>query len=113
MPSAGQAGVGGEWIDRALAARSDWAADLLALLERVRGKDYRATLAELQAAEPATFTMLTELVAGAYFMNPAVRKLIGYPGQRAVPIGESPEEQLQELLEPFIQRDPIYRSCPS
>ena len=80
MPSASQADVGGVWIDRALAARSDWTADLVALLERARGKDYHAILAEIEASEPATFTMLTELVAGAYFMNPAVRKLIGYPG---------------------------------
>jgi hypothetical protein len=57
--------------------------------------------------------MLTELVAGAYFMNPAVRKLIGYPGQRAIPIGEQPEEQLEELLAPVIERGVIYRSCPS
>jgi hypothetical protein len=113
MPSASQAGVGGEWIDRAMEARQDWAADLVSLLERARGKDYRAILAELQTSEPATFTMLTEMVAGAYFMNPEVRKLIGYPGQRAIPIGTAPDEQLEELLKPVVQRGPIYRSCPS
>ena len=113
MPSAGQAGVGGKWIDRAIAARPDWAADLLALLEQARGKDARVTLGKLQAEDRASFMMLTEMVAGAYFMNPEVRDLIGYPGQRAVPIvGDSPE-QLQELLQPVIQRGPIYRSCPS
>jgi hypothetical protein len=113
MPSASQAGVGGEWIDRAMVARQDWAADLAALLDRARGKDYRAILADLQTSEPATFTMLTEMVAGAYFMNPEVRKLIGYPGQRAIPIATVPDEQLEELLKPVVQRGPIYRSCPS
>ena len=113
MPSASQAGVGGEWIDHAMVARQDWAVALVALLERARGKDYRAILAELQTSEPATFTMLTEMVAGAYFMNPEIRKLIGYPGQRAIPIGTTPDEQLEELLQPVVQRGPIYRSCPS
>ncbi|HLZ58404.1 MAG TPA: hypothetical protein VKR06_15810 [Ktedonosporobacter sp.] len=108
MPSASQAGVGGEWIDRALAARPDWADALVALLKRARGKEHRIILAELQTLDPASFTMLTELVAGAYFMNPAIRKLIGYPGQRAVPI--TPEEDMQELIQPVIQRGPIYRS---
>lgn len=113
MPSASQAGVGGEWIDRALAARADWAADFIALLENAHGKDPRAVLAELQVASPASFTMLTEMVAGAYFMNTEVRTLIGYPGRRAIPIRESSEEQqeLQELMEPVISRGPIYRSC--
>ena len=114
MPSASQAGVGGEWIDRALAARVDWVADFVALLQNARGKDPRMVLAELQVSAPASFTMLTELVAGAYFMNTEVSKLIGYPGRRAIPIQESAEEQqeLQELMEPVIRRGPIYRSCP-
>ncbi len=114
MPSASQAGVGGEWIDRALAARSDWFADFVALLQDARGKDPRTVLAELQVSAPASFTMLTELVAGAYLMNTEVRKLIGYSGQRAIPIQESPEDQqeLQELIDPVKRRGPIYRSCP-
>jgi hypothetical protein len=113
MPSASQAGVGDKWIDRAMEARQDWAPHLVALLEKAQGKDYRATLAELQTSEPATFTILTEMVAGAYFMNPEIRKLIGYPGQRAIPIQTSPDDHLEELLKPVIQRGPIYRSCSS
>jgi hypothetical protein len=112
MPSASQAGVGGEWIDRAIAARADWADALVALLQKARGQEPRKVLAELQTSDPASFTMLTELVAGAYFMNPAVRKLIGYPGQQSVPIAETPEAELQELLEPVVRRGPIYRPCP-
>jgi hypothetical protein len=114
MPSASQAGVGGEWIDRALTARSDWFADFVALLQNARGKDPRTVLAELQVSAPASFTMLTELVAGAYLMNTEVRKLIGYSGQRAIPIQESPEDlqELQELIDPVKQRGPIYGSCP-
>lgn len=113
MPSASQAGVGGEWIDRALAARADQAADLVALLVDARGKDPHVVLAELQVAKPASFSMLAELVAGAYLMNTEVRKLIGYSGQRAIPILESSAEQqeLQELMEPVLRRGPIYRSC--
>ncbi len=113
MPSASQAGVGEKWIDRAAIARSDWAGDLVTLLENARGKEYRIILADLQALHPASFTMLTEMVAGAYFMNPEVRKLIGYPGQQAIPIAEQPEEGLEELIDPVIRRGPIYRSCPS
>ncbi len=112
MPSASQAGVGDTWIDRAMTARPDWVADLVALLARARGKEYRVILAELQTSEPATFTMLTEMVAGAYFMNPAVRALIGYPGQQAIAIKQV-DEGLEELMAPVIQRGPIYRSCSS
>jgi hypothetical protein len=113
MPSARQAGVGEKWIDRAMAARSDWASELVELLEDAHGKEYRIVLADLQAVRPASFMMLTEMVAGAYFMNPEVRKLIGYPGQQAVPIVEETEEGLQELMEPVVQRGAINRACPS
>jgi hypothetical protein len=113
MPSASQAAVGEKWIDHALAARPDWAQAFVALLKNARDKEYRIVLADLQALHPASFIMLTELVAGAYFLNPEVRKVVGYPGQQAIPIAEEPEEQLQELIEPVIRRGPIYRSCPS
>lgn len=111
LPSASQAEVGSAWIERALAARPEWIEPLLELLEQAHGEDPRLFLTRLQQQDPNSFIVLTELVAGAYFMNPAVRQLIGYPGQQAVSIPlEEAAEDLQELLNPVTRRGPIYRT---
>ena len=109
MPSASQAGAAGEWLDAVLEARPDLAGPLLALLGQVNGRDPAAAIADLQANDPAGFGLLAEVVPNAYFMNPTVRGLVGFPGQ----VGLDPDltwpPDWLDLLVPVIDRGPIYR----
>jgi hypothetical protein len=58
--------------------------------------------------------VLAEVVAGAYFLNPEVRKAVGYGGQLQVPIvAEDPPDYEQDgLLASVVARGPIYRPTP-
>src|SRR5207302_8891004 len=68
----------------------------------------------IQREEPSAYDLLCTVVAGAYFLNPRVRQMIGYPGQQAVPIvPETPPDYEQDgLLASVIARGPIYRPTP-
>jgi hypothetical protein len=111
MPSASQAGVAEEWVDRVLESRPDMTEDLVSLLKAVKGQDPKQIIERLQSQPGTEFDTLSEVVAGAYFLNPEVRELVGYPGQRDVPI-ETSIEDLEKLTAPVVERGPIYRSCP-
>ncbi len=82
MPSASQADVAGRWLDQVLAARPDLSKGLTDLISMVRGRDPRDVVADLEAKEASAYGVLTELVAGAYFMNPDVqlRDRLRWPG---------------------------------
>ena len=59
--------------------------------------------------------MLTAVVPGAYFLNPAMREAIGYPGVEARPIDpDAPPDYLEDgLLDSVIARGPVYRPTPT
>lgn len=110
-PSASQAGVAEEWVDRVHDSRPDLIDELAPLLKAVRGEDPAAAIERLRSRPGAEFDTLSEVVAGAYFMNPEVKKLIGYPGQQDIPINAA-VDALEELTAPVVERGPIYRPCP-
>ncbi len=114
MPSASQAGVAGPWLDEVLRLRPDFESRLRALLARFGETNARTSVASLQASDPDGFFVLTEVVAGGYFLNPQVREAIGYDGQRAVPIvpEDPPDYEQDGLLASVIERGPIYRPTP-
>ncbi|MDN3355719.1 hypothetical protein [Actinomadura sp. DC4] len=85
-------------IEEVLAARPDLAEALGEVL-RVPG--------DLTAAQTA---LAGEVVAGAYFLHPRVKDLIGYHGRRAVPIPSAPD--YEDLLGPVVARGPVYREAP-
>ena len=111
MPSASQAGVAEEWVDRVLETRPDMVEDLVSLLNEVGDQDPDTVVERLREQEGVWFDTLCEVVAGAYFLNPQVRDQVGYPGQQTLPI-ETSIEHLQQLTAPVVERGPIYRSCP-
>jgi hypothetical protein len=112
MPSASQAGVAGEWLDHVSTARPDLAAGLQDLLDKSRGRPAAEVVAAFQANDPAAFGILAEIVPAAYFMNPDVRRAIGYSGQGPQMIDPHPDYLDEGLLESVISRGPIYRPTP-
>ncbi len=112
FPSASEAGVAGDGLDRVLAARPDLAEGLAGVVRRAKGKEPRAAVAELQAGDPDGFGILAEVVPGAYFMDPRVREAIGYHGQGPRPIVPAESDIAGALLQSVIDRGPIFRPTP-
>ncbi len=115
LPSASAADVHGAGVDRMLACRPD----LTEMIVKVVGArlEPRLELNRLQTSEPHVFEEFASAVANAYFLNPEVRMLFGYPGaapqrKRAKP-GETEEYLRDGLLDPVIERGPIYRRPPT
>jgi hypothetical protein len=114
MPSASEAGVTGRWLDEVLKLRPDFGPPLAAVLDGLKGTDPEAALARLRSSDPAGFGVLTEVVAGGYFLNPKVRSAIAYPGQQSVAIvpEQPPDYEQDGLIASVIARGPIYRPTP-
>jgi hypothetical protein len=102
-----------QWLDRALAARSDALEDVVATALRFAGIAPEERLAALEAyseLDPPGFHLLSSVVAGAYLMIPEVRAAIGYPGQRRHPpqFDEAAGQIMDGILDPVIERGPAY-----
>ena len=115
MPAASRVQVQGKWLDRVIRVRPDLAPDLARVLGEARGRDPDAEVARLQADDPPGFAALALVVTGAYYLNPRIRKLIGYPGQKPnPPYPDEADYYLRDgLLDPVIQRGQIYRPTPA
>jgi hypothetical protein len=114
MPSASEAGVGEEFLDEVLAARPDLAAPLNDALASVDGLPAGEALASLRG-NPDGWGVITAVVPAAYFLNPAMRDAIGYPGLEARPIDpDLPPDYLADgLLDSVVARGPVYRPTPA
>ncbi len=110
MPSATEAGVHREGLDRVLAARPDLEPLLLRVLASADG-DPGDVLLRLQASDEPGFAALTLAVTGAYYTDPEVRRLIGYPGQQYQPelVTRAPDWD-EAALARVVARGAIYRS---
>lgn len=114
-PSADQAGLASTFIDQALQLRPDLAAEFQSRLAEARGQEPRAWCEALRERDPAAFSRLTFILAGAYLLSPKARRWLGYQGQ----LGEfqegapQPEYAPQGLLDPVRARGPIYRPTTS
>jgi hypothetical protein len=114
MPSASDAGVSGEFLDEVLAARPDLAAPLDAALASVDGLSAVEALASLRENADG-WGVLTAVVPAAYFLNPAMRDAIGYPGLESRPIDPdlAPDYLADGLLDSVVARGPVYRPTPA
>ena len=110
MPAASAVGVHERRLDRLLAARPDLAEPLRSLLADVAGRDAEAEVARLRAEDDERFRLLLSLVTAAYYSSPKVRRLIGYPGQRAHEVfPDQAEHDLRDgILDPVAARGPIW-----
>ena len=112
FPSASEAGVAAEGLDEVLLFRPDVVSGLKNLLTSSRGQPPVEAVAELQENDPAGFGLLTEIAAGAYFLNPQVLAKLGYTGQEPKPIDPRPDYLDDGLLQAVLNRGPIYRRTP-
>jgi hypothetical protein len=104
------------YLHLALAARADVFDAVLNAVNKfadVAEADLHDALKALWANEKLTFDPLTSVIAGAYFMTPQVKELIGYPGQHRDPAGlEDAANELETgILDPVLERGPIYVSA--
>jgi hypothetical protein len=111
LPAASEAGVAGDMLDRILGWRPDLIADLLRGIASVRYLAPEAALKRLEAEDQAAFGAIRLTALGAYYLHPAVMRAIGYTGQQSRPVApdESPDYLAPGLLEPVVERGPIWR----
>jgi hypothetical protein len=109
MPAASDAGVHEAWLDAVLASRPDLLQPLVSLLRAADGTDPIDALTKLR--EQGGFGILAEVVPNAYFMNPEIRRRIGYSLQEAVPIdpADGQDAEVRQLLDSVRQRGAIFR----
>jgi hypothetical protein len=111
MPAASEAGVADKGLDRVLAARPDLTAPLVRALTDADPADWEGSLARLGASDREAHEALQTVVAGAYYINPDIRRRIGYDGQQPVEVRPEiiPNYVEEGLIEPLLARGPIYR----
>ena len=114
MPSACEAGVSGQYLDEVLNSLPDLGDALDTTLAAVDGLEPAEAIAVLRQ-DPAGWGVLTAVVPGAYFMNPAIREAIGYPGLERRPIDPNaePDYLADGLLDSVVSRGPVYRPTPT
>jgi hypothetical protein len=114
LPSATGAEVHTLWIDRVMAVRLDMAEAVREVLSR-EGEPAEV-VAALQREERDLFGTLAFAVAGAYLINPRVRRELGFPGPAPMKNPALPDEAdayLEDgILDVVIARGPIYRPTP-
>jgi hypothetical protein len=113
-PKASEAQQFPAYLHLALAARADvFEIVLNAVNELADVDDLYAALKRMWADDKGTFDPLSSIIAGAYFMTPQVKELIGYPGQHRDPAGlEDAANELETgILDPVLERGPIYVSA--
>jgi hypothetical protein len=112
MPSASAAAVAEEGLNQVLAAVPSLEASLADVLARAKSREPAEFIASLARTDPAAYGVLTEVVTAAYFMNPDVRKAVGYTGQGPSPLDPRVDYMELGLLASVIKRGPIYRPTP-
>ncbi|GAB6986557.1 hypothetical protein [Nocardioides pyridinolyticus] len=110
MPSASEADVPTRWIDDALRFRPDLADRLVAALDAAGDLPATEAVELLNREHIPDFEALGTLTAGAYFLNPAVKQLIGYPGQLPTPARDDMDTYI-DLLENVVERGQVYRDA--
>lgn len=114
MPSASQVGLEGAPLDQVLSLRPDLHDDFFRALAAAAGKEAAAVLEQLNRDDHKAIGAVGVVASAAYYMHPEVHRLLDYPGQTARPA--EPEEENdymhEDLLQPVIDRGPIYRQAP-
>jgi hypothetical protein len=111
MPAAGEVGVADRQLDRVLAARPDLAQPLARAVAEADAEDHEGSLERLRTTDLAAHDALLLVIAGGYYTDAGVRRRIGYDGQQPVEVRPEiiPNYVEEGLIEPLLERGPIYR----
>jgi hypothetical protein len=106
-----------EALTTALTARADAFDQIVTFLHHIDGKDtgeVAESLRVLHRDHQSDFQPVSAVVAGAWLQLPTVRRRIGYPGQHRNPptISQAVDELSDGILEPVLERGPIYIDPP-
>lgn len=112
MPCASEADVPDRWLDQALGYRPDLLAGLQEALQAAGDLPAQEAIELLNREHIPAFEALGTLVAGAYFLNPDVKRRIGYPGQLPTPVKDDTDTYI-DLLERVMERGQVYREVPA
>jgi hypothetical protein len=112
MPSATQADVVTYWVDVALDFRPDLLVALREAIGLVGDDNALTVLGQLGRDRPDVHEALGTLTVGAYFLNPRVRALAGYPGQVTRAFVDEVPTYL-DILSRVVERGSIYRPTPA
>ena len=109
MPSASDARVHSEFIDRVFSVRPDLLDAVRTGLRQVK-PPLPDSFEELSDRGLPGLRALAEAVTAAYFLNPDVARLVGYRKRSVIPIHF--DDDLEGLVAPVSARGPIYRPTP-
>lgn len=115
-PKASDAEQYTSYLQLALAARADVfdaVVEGALKLAHVDDGELWAALKRMWAEDKFIFDPLSSVLAGAYFMTPQVKALIGYPGQHRdpAPLEQAADELSSGILDPVLARGGIYISA--
>lgn len=101
-------------VERVLMLRPELQADLRRALASADSSLPSDTLEKLNMDDPQAFGTLGLVASSAYYLDAGVRDLLGYPGQISRPARPDEEHDYlhDDLLQPVIDRGPIYRKVP-
>ncbi len=104
------------YLQLALGARTDVFSAVISGVEKlaaVADSDLWDALKQMSVDDKFTFDPLSSILAGAYFMTPQVKELIGYPGQHRdpAPLEQAADELSTGILDPVLERGYFYVSA--
>ena len=113
LPSGVSVGAHLDLLDRALTADPRLAPAVVSFGRRAEVAP-ELTLGDLQEWSECDAETVVFAITAAYYMSPAVKAALGYPGPARRPISEATaeEKQTDELLAPVIARGSIYVPTP-
>lgn len=107
MPSATEAGLLDRMLPRALKERDDMAPKFFDALSRLPDDRPSDALGVIKTLSSDDFYVISFLIAGAYFLDEAVTRKLGYPGQEA--IYENPDyDEIMETVDRVQSRGDVY-----
>ncbi len=114
MPAASQVQLEGAPLDQVLGLRPDLHEAFFRALDRAAGKDAAQVLEQLNRDDHLAIGAVGVVASAAYYMQPEVWRLLGYPGQTSRPAEPEEENDYMRdgLLQPVIDRGPVYRKAP-
>jgi hypothetical protein len=115
MPAASEVDVQGPILDRILGLRPDLAEALFRGLNKSAGRKAADAANALNMEDAEALSAIGLAASAAYYMQPEIRKRIGYPGQESRPDPDpdaTPPYVANGMLQKVIDRGPIYKRTP-